>query len=183
MQLPVCSVFVQFLVCSVFVQFLVCHVQPACQDLLLGSFVPSVLCNSCPVCAVCNVTGRPLIPRADAVYTIITHMRSARVLHGISCKMVQTCGGEGFSASVKSLYTMYQCHEHPQLCFKVVYVPFSSYICCKYVQRKRVRGESVLKELHLPPCSNRDCSAGGQARLQEADTALQEACQDSGRRP
>ena len=124
----VCAVFgVQFQVCSVFVQFLVCYVQPACQDSLLGSFVPSVLCNSCPVCAVCNVTGRPLIPRADAVYTIITHMRSARVLHGICCKMVQTCG-ERFSASVKSLHTMYQCHEHPQLCFKVVYVPFSSYI-------------------------------------------------------
>ena len=87
---------VQFPVCSVFVQFLVCNVQRACQDLLLGSFVPSVLCNPCPVCAVCYVTGWPLIPRADAVYTIITHMRSARVLHGISCKMVQTCGGQVF---------------------------------------------------------------------------------------
>ena len=130
--------------------FLVCNVQGACRDLLLGSFVPSVLCNSCPVCAVCYVTGWPLIPRPDAVYTIITHMRSARVLHGICCKMFQSIGGEVFSASA-----MYQWHEHPKLCLRVLDIPFSLIFFSPV--------ESVLKAEHILPRCNPDYPAGGQA--------------------
>ena len=125
-----------------------CNVQRACWDLLLGSFVPSVLCNPCPVCAVCYVTGWPLIPRPDAVYTIITHMRSARVLHGIMAYVAKRSKAVVVNF-VLSLYIQYvQKSKANPVSFSFIF------------SRKRERGKLECLEAWLPRC-NPDCSAGG----------------------
>ena len=134
LQLPLLSC-VQVPVCTVNVQFLVCNVQRACRDLLLGSFVPSVLCNPCPVCAVCYVTGWPLIPRPDAVYTIITHMRSARVLHGIMAYVAKRSKAVVVIFFSHSIYSMFK-SQKPILCH------FPSYFLSIF-KEERERGARV----------------------------------------
>ena len=138
---------------------------PACWDLLLGSFVPSVLCNPCPVCAVCYVTGWPLIPRPDAVYTIITHTRSARVLHGICCKMVQHSGGEVFFCLYKvcDRHKVYAWHHiFPHICssiFKieregVAWEPWRPSIYFLVITQTAQQEAKQLQEATLTPGEN-----------------------------
>ena len=73
--------------------------------------LPLFLCfafNQCHVtgwlvytlCPACHVTGRPLIPRPDPVYTIITRDPPLRGLHGICAEKLSTAWALGSSWSV-----------------------------------------------------------------------------------
>ena len=52
------------------------------------------------LCPACHVTGRPLIPRPDPVYTIITRDPPLRGLHGICAEKLSTAWALGSSWSV-----------------------------------------------------------------------------------
>ena len=67
------------------------HSSCAVFGLQCASCLPAETRCWAVLCAACYVTGWSLIPRPDAVYTIITHMSQARVLHPIiSCKILHS---------------------------------------------------------------------------------------------
>ena len=76
------------------------HSSCAVFGLQCASCLPAETRCWAVLCAACYVTGWSLIPRPDAVYTIITHMSPARVLHPIiSCKILHST--ESFPSSMK----------------------------------------------------------------------------------
>ena len=80
------------------------HSSCAVFGLQCASCLPAETRCWAVLCAACYVTGWSLIPRPDAVYTIITHMSQARVLHPIiSCKILHST--ESFPVGRRVQYT------------------------------------------------------------------------------